>query len=70
MGVTAVLLTCSYRSKEFFRVGYYVNNELMNMPPVVEGEEAPLIIVTDPTQLARNILVDQPRVTRFPIDWA
>ena len=27
MGVTVVLLTCSYRSKEFIRVGYYVNNE-------------------------------------------
>ena len=22
-----VLLTCSYRTKEFIRVGYYVNNE-------------------------------------------
>ena len=27
MGVTVVLLTCSYRNKEFIRVGYYVNNE-------------------------------------------
>lgn len=27
VGVTVVLLTCSYRSKEFIRVGYYVNNE-------------------------------------------
>lgn len=28
LGVTAVLLTCSYRAQEFIRVGYYVNNEL------------------------------------------
>jgi histone chaperone ASF1 len=28
LGVTAVLLTCSYRGQEFIRVGYYVNNEL------------------------------------------
>ena len=27
VGVTVVLLTCSYRSQEFIRVGYYVNNE-------------------------------------------
>ncbi len=27
VGVTVVLLTCSYKSLEFVRVGYYVNNE-------------------------------------------
>ena len=27
LGVTVVLLTCSYKGKEFIRVGYYVNNE-------------------------------------------
>ena len=27
VGVTIVLLTCSFRSNEFVRVGYYVNNE-------------------------------------------
>ena len=27
VGVTVVLLTCAYRSQEFIRVGYYVNNE-------------------------------------------
>lgn len=27
VGVTVVLLTCSYQSNEFIRVGYYVNNE-------------------------------------------
>ncbi len=27
IGVTVVLLTCGYRSQEFIRVGYYVNNE-------------------------------------------
>ena len=26
-GVTVVLLTCGYRTQEFIRVGYYVNNE-------------------------------------------
>jgi histone chaperone ASF1 len=27
-GVTVLLLQCSYRQKEFIRVGYYVNNEM------------------------------------------
>ena len=26
IGVTVVLVTCSYRGKEFIRVGYYVNS--------------------------------------------
>ena len=40
VGVTVVLLTCSYRSREFIRVGYYVNNdytdaEMRENPPAV-----------------------------------
>lgn len=27
LGVTALLVTCSYRDQEFCRIGYYVNNE-------------------------------------------
>jgi histone chaperone ASF1 len=59
-----VLITCSYREKEFVRVGYYVSNEyedemLRENPP----EEV------DFNLLQRNILADQPRVTRFPIPW-
>lgn len=38
VGVTAVLLTCSYKDNEFVRVGYFVNNdytdpELKDNPP-------------------------------------
>ena len=38
MGVTVVLLTCSYKDQEFIRIGYYVNNEyteqeLIENPP-------------------------------------
>ena len=38
IGVTVVLLSCSYKNKEFARVGYYVNNdygdpELRENPP-------------------------------------
>ena len=27
LGVTVCIITCSYREKEFIRIGYYVNNE-------------------------------------------
>jgi histone chaperone ASF1 len=29
LGVTVVLVTCSYKDREFVRIGYYVNNEYM-----------------------------------------
>ena len=64
IGVTVILLTCSYLSREFVRVGYYVNveyrdEELKENPPAqIQFED-----------LVRNILADKPRVTRFPINW-
>ena len=69
VGVTAVIVTSSYRDKEWLRVGYYVNNELKDMPKegLPEGFEIP--VPQDPTLLSRNVLVDQPRVRRFHIDW-
>jgi histone chaperone ASF1 len=30
IGVTVLLVTCSYRGKEFTRIGYYVNNDYAN----------------------------------------
>ena len=30
LGVTVVLVTCSYQEKEFVRVGFYVNNEYLD----------------------------------------
>nr|CAG4651293.1 EOG090X0CKF [Simocephalus serrulatus] len=64
VGVTVVLLTCSYRGQEFIRVGYYVNNEygdaeLKENPPTVPQFD----------KLLRNILATNPRVTRFKVDW-
>lgn len=64
VGVTVVLLTCSYRNKEFIRVGYYVNNEY-DLPEL--KEEPPTTPQYD--KLVRNILATRPRVTRFKIDW-
>lgn len=60
LGVTVVLLTCSYMSKEFVRVGYYVNNEYMDE----ELKENPPLS-TDFDKLTRSILADKPRVFIF-----
>ena len=45
VGVTVVLVTCSYKGQEFVRVGYYVNNaysdpELQENPPEKHQLEA------------------------------
>lgn len=64
IGVTVVLLTCSYRSQEFIRVGYFINNEYTDQ----ELKENP----PSPPQfdkVVRNILASEPRVTRFKINW-
>lgn len=64
LGVTVILLSCSYDDREFVRVGYYVNNEyedeaLANEPPAKPVYE----------KIKRNILAEKPRVTRFAIKW-
>ncbi len=64
LGVTVVLLICSYRDKEFVRVGYYVNNEYKDE----EMKANPPSSVDFPA-ISRSILADKPRVTRFSIPW-
>ena len=64
MGVTVLLLTCSYVGQEFIRVGYYVNNEYDDEQL---KEEPPQKVLIDSVQ--RNILSDKPRVTKFPINF-
>ncbi|KAG9350890.1 hypothetical protein JZ751_024779 [Albula glossodonta] len=64
VGVTVVLITCTYRTQEFIRVGYYVNNEYMD-PELRENPP----VKPDFTKLQRNILASNPRVTRFHINW-
>lgn len=64
IGVTVILITCSYREQEFVRVGYYVNNEYAE---AFDPENPPRPV--DLSKLVRNILADKPRVTRFPVDW-
>jgi histone chaperone ASF1 len=65
LGVTVVLVTCSYREKEFVRVGYYVNNEYSEPFDEEVGPPKPL----DMSKVRRHVLAEKPRVTRFPISW-
>jgi len=64
IGVTAVILTCGFRDREFVRVGYYVNNDYVdpelreNPPPTPQYDK-----------LQRDIFASKPIVTRFKIDW-
>ncbi|RNA37461.1 histone chaperone asf1 [Brachionus plicatilis] len=64
VGVTVVLITASYRQQEFVRVGYYVNNEY-------EDQELKDNPPSEPQfdKLMRQIAADQPRVTKFKINW-
>jgi histone chaperone ASF1 len=64
LGVTVILLTCSYDDREFVRVGYYVNNEY-NDPALAENPPSAPVI----EKVRRNILAEKPRVTRFAIKW-
>ncbi|KAI1771470.1 ASF1 like histone chaperone-domain-containing protein [Hypoxylon cercidicola] len=64
LGVTVVLLTCSYDGREFVRVGYYVNNEYESDELNADPPAKPII-----EKIRRNILADKPRVTRFAIKW-
>ncbi|KAF3780867.1 Histone chaperone [Nymphaea thermarum] len=64
IGVTVLLLTCSYLGQEFVRVGYYVNNDYDDEQL---REEPPPRVLIDRVQ--RNILADKPRVTKFPINF-
>lgn len=64
IGVTVLLLTCSYQGQEFVRVGYYVNNDYDDEQLRAEPPQKVLI-----DKVQRNILADKPRVTKFPINF-
>lgn len=64
LGVTVILLSCSYDGREFVRVGYYVNNEYTDEALIAEPPAKPTI-----EKVQRSILAEKPRVTRFGIKW-
>lgn len=64
IGVTVILLSCSYDEREFVRVGYYVNNEYTDEALALDPPTKPVI-----EKVQRQILAEKPRVTRFAIKW-
>ena len=59
-----MLITANFKGQEFVRIGYYVNNEyddpeLKDSPPAEPNF----------SKLTRIIAADQPRVTKFKINW-
>jgi histone chaperone ASF1 len=64
LGVTVILLICTYKEQEFIRVGYYVNNDYESEQ---DRENPPEKIQIE--KVMRNVLVEQPRVTTHSIDW-
>eukprot|EP00389_Voromonas_pontica_P000153 GDKH01000234.1.p1 GENE.GDKH01000234.1~~GDKH01000234.1.p1 ORF type:complete len:199 (+),score=25.25 GDKH01000234.1:182-778(+) len=64
LGITAVLLSGSYKEHQFIRIGFYVHicyldQELKESPP-----DVPIL-----EKLHRTVMTDSPRVTRFNIEW-
>ncbi|KAL7421560.1 Histone chaperone asf1 [Cryptotrichosporon argae] len=64
LGVTVIIITASYRDKEFVRVGYYVNTYYEDE----ELKENPGSVVQW-DKLYRNVLIEKPKVTRFQNPW-
>ncbi|KAK6834983.1 histone deposition protein Asf1 [Apiospora arundinis] len=60
LGVTVVLLTCSYDGREFIRVGYYVNNEYETDELNADPPAKPII-----EKIRRNVLADKPRILKL-----
>ncbi|GAA5930560.1 ASF1 family histone chaperone [Sporobolomyces koalae] len=80
VGVTVILLTCSYNDQEFVRIGYYVNTDYgdatlkaQHEASLEEDAAAKGIVAPDPSkhidQLVRSVLAEKPRVTKFNIKW-
>ena len=59
LGVTVIIITASYRDKEFVRVGYYVNTDYEDEELRLEP---PPKVIWD--KLTRNVLIEKPKVTR------
>mmetsp|Transcript_13312 Transcript_13312/g.20883 ORF Transcript_13312/g.20883 Transcript_13312/m.20883 type:complete len:189 (-) Transcript_13312:258-824(-) len=66
IGVTVIMLQALYQGKEFVRIGYYVKTDYADEKM---REEPPEVERPDPQLLERTILDEEPRVTRYLIEW-
>ena len=71
LDVTAMFLAASYKGQEFCRIGYYLKHEypsgLFPIDPVSGLEQVPEVLQLE--KIIRKIDADNPRVTRFIINW-
>lgn len=64
VSITVMLLSCSYKDRDFVQVGYYVNNEY-DSPELQENPPSRV----DIDHVVRNLLAEKPRVTKYNIPW-
>lgn len=64
VSITVMLLSCSYKGRDFVQVGYYVNNEYDSDEL---QENPPGRVAID--HVVRNLLAEKPRVTKYNIPW-
>lgn len=68
--VTVLLLTCLLRGQEFIRIGYYVNNDFGDNQELNENRPEPHQVRQHLNHIRREIVnKENPRVTRFQINW-
>lgn len=60
-GITLLLIQFKYKTFEFTRVGFYVNNELKG--PIEKDSNSTIFFKTQYTE--RSVLINEPRVTKF-----
>ena len=69
LGVTVVMVQAWYKGKEFIRVGYYVKVQYADQALRDQEPELPEGARPDVNLLERILLVEEPRVTKYLIEW-
>lgn len=67
LGLTAIIITVSYRHREFLRIGYYVH--IMPAPSLTQQDKNKAPAEQIVPHLTRTVLIDKPRITKFDIVW-
>jgi hypothetical protein len=69
LGVTVVLVTCSYKEREFVRIGYYVNNEYLGYENTgITNNTDTGTAIDDDDELDTDKSTTQPPQPQQPID--
>lgn len=68
LGLTAIIITVSYKQQEFLRIGYYVH--VAADRSLTEERRKSLSPSELVEHLTRTILIDKPRITKFDINLA